>query len=237
MKKLLQTEDDSQPLFCFDLASMAEHGSMTWRVFHCLLNGLTRLLSNPAATPILLRTLTSYRTLMSCFLNKILFSDDSDLISADSGLALFQELLKRNPVLSLEGRVETELAKFIFSPQHRVTCARRAERLASLLVQYCRRNPSALVPAGWSGLDLLLSLRQVVKEPTASVRIQNLGAEEGAFLLNIELGITEASLFCYTRIYKFFNCGSMGFLLSKLLVGVLWIRFFFVNSQFRKSWS
>ena len=205
MKKLLQTEDDSQPLFCFDLASMAEHGSMTWRVFHCLLNGLTRLLSNPAATPILLRTLTSYRTLMSCFLNKILFSDDSDLISADSGLALFQELLKRNPVLSLEGGAETELAKFIFSPQHRVTCARRAERLAALLVQYCERNPSALVPAGWSGLDLLLSLRQVVKEPTASVRIQNLGAAEGAFLLNIELGITEASLFFYTRIYKFFN--------------------------------
>jgi hypothetical protein len=204
----------------FNLDSIRPHGvrheetdSLDGRVFKCLLEGLDSVTA-PAAVEGILRSITSYRSLVSGCLSRILL--DSSL-SDNIWLRLFSALNKKNIVLSRSREEQPlSLASFILSAQHCVASAQWAERLAALLIQFSRQNqeavqfsrqnsdsalfsrqnPEGAWPAAWTHLDGWLKMRQAVKTTGHSrpVRISPLGMDEASFLLTIELAISEASL-------------------------------------------
>jgi hypothetical protein len=212
-------EDDISSCFNLESDSIRPHGdrleeteSLDGRVFKCLLEGLDSVTA-PAAVEGIIRSLTSYRSLVAGCLSRILF--DSSL-SDNIWLQLFSALNRKNLVLSRSREQQPmSLASFILSAQHCVASARWAERLAALLiqfsrqnsevvqfsrqnseaVQFSRQNPEAAWPAAWTHLDGWLRLRQAVKTADHSrpVRISPLGRDEASFLLIIELAISEAS--------------------------------------------
>jgi hypothetical protein len=197
----LLKDNRSQQNSCFDLAEIREMScdgdrwetrSTAWHVLEAL-QGSLGVVASPAAAHGLLQALTSCRSLVACCLYKILFSTTD--LAEDYWLQLYVELHKKNIFLSLGHGEQMDLAGFIFSRRHNVTCARQAEQLAALLVRFCRQNPAAVVPAGWASLHTLLSLREAVRESGRAGQISPMGSEEARFLLNIELTITEVSLY------------------------------------------
>jgi hypothetical protein len=212
-------EDDISSCFNLELDSIRPNGdrhektdSLDGRVFKCLLEGLDSVTA-PAAVEGILRSLTSYRSLVAGCLSRILFDFS---LSDNIWFQLFSALNRKNIVLSRSREEQpTSLASFILSAQHCVSSARWAERLAALLiqfsrqnsevvqfsrqnseaVQFSRQNPEAVWPAAWTHLDGWLKLRQAVKtaDHSCPVRINPLGRDEASFLLTIELAISEAS--------------------------------------------
>jgi hypothetical protein len=213
-------EDDISSCFNLELDFIRPHGdrleetdSLDGRVFKCLLEGLDSVTA-PAAVEGILRSITSYRSLVAGCLSRILF--DSSLLDS-IWVQLFSALNRKNLVLSRSREEQPmSLASFILSAQHCVSSAQWAERLAALLIQlsrqnqqavqfsrqnaqaaqFSRQNPEAAWPAAWTHLDGWLRLRQAVKTADHSrpVRINPLGRDEASFLLTIELAISEASL-------------------------------------------
>jgi hypothetical protein len=176
--------------------------SLDGRVFKCLLESLDSVTA-PAAVEGILRSITSYRSLVAGCLSRILF--DSSL-SDNIWLQLFSALNNKNLVLSRSREEQpVSLANFMLSAQHCVSSARWAERLAALLIEFSRQNSDSVQfsrqnheeawPAAWTPLDGWLKLRQAVKtaDHSCQVRINPLGRDEASFLLVIELAISEAS--------------------------------------------
>ncbi len=219
LHQLMPKEDDISSCFNLELDSIRPHGdrmkgtdSLDGRVFRCLLEGLDSVTA-PAAVEGILRSITSYRSLVAGCLSRILF--DSSM-SDNIWLQLFSALNKKNLVLSRSREEQPmSLASFILSAQHCVASAEWAERLAALLIQFSRQNSEvvqfssqkseatqfsrqnsvAAWPAAWTYLDGWLKLRQAVKtaDHSCPVRISPLGGDEASFLLVIELAISEAS--------------------------------------------
>ncbi len=218
--QLMPKEDDISSCFNLELDFIRPNGdrmegttdSLDGRVFKCLLEGLDSVTA-PAAVEGILRSITSYRSLVAGCLNRILF--DSSL-SDNIWLRLFSALNTKNLVISRSREEQPmSLANFILSAQHCVASAQWAERLAALLiqfsrqnsedvqfsrqnseaVQFSRQNSEAAWPAAWTHLDGWLKLRQAVKtaDHSCPVRISPLGRDEASFLLTIELAISEAS--------------------------------------------
>ncbi len=215
LNQLMPKEDDISSCFNLELDSIRPKegiDSLDGRVFKCLLEGLDSVTA-PAAVEGILRSITSYRSLVAGCLSRNLF--DSSLPD-NIWLRLFSALNRKNLVLSRSREEQPlSLASFILSAQHCVSSAQWAERLASLLIQFSRQNqdavqfsrqnseaaqfsrqnPVAAWPAAWTHLDGWLKLRQAVKTADHSclVRISPLGKDEASFLLIIELAISEAS--------------------------------------------
>jgi hypothetical protein len=219
LHQLMSKEDDISSCFNLELDSIRPNGdrhektdSLDDRVFKCLLEGLDSVTA-PAAVEGILRSITSYRSLVAGCLNRILF--DSSL-SDNIRLQLFSALNKKNIVLARSREEQPmSLANFILSAKHCVASAQWAERLAALLIQlsrqnqeavqfsrqnseafqFSRQNSEAAWPAAWTHLDGWLKLRQAVKtaDHSCPVRINPLGKDEASFLLAIELAISEAS--------------------------------------------
>ncbi len=219
LHQLMPKEDDISSCFNLELDFIRPNGdrheetdSLDGRVFKCLLEGLDSVTA-PAAVEGILRSITSYRSMVAGCLSRILF--DSSL-SDNIWLQLFSALNRKNLVLSRNREEQPmSLANFMLSAQHCVASAKWAERLAALLIQlsrqnqeavqfsrqnsdlaqFSRQNPEAAWPAAWTHLDGWLKLRQAVKTADHSrpVRINPLGRDEASFLLVIELAISEAS--------------------------------------------
>jgi hypothetical protein len=209
LHQMMPKDDDISSSFNLELDFIRPHGdrhektaSLDGRVFKCLLEGLDRVTA-PLAVEGILRSITSYRSLVAGCLSRILF--DSSL-SDNIWLQLFSALNRKNLVLSRSREEQPmSLANFILSAQHCVASAQWAERLAALLIQFSRQNsdsalfsrqnPEAAWPAAWTHLDGWLRLRQAVKtaDHSCPVRINPLGRDEASFLLIIELAISEAS--------------------------------------------
>jgi hypothetical protein len=128
---------------------------------------------------------------MARCLSRILF----DNCPASSGsLHLLADLLKTNPQICTDSGTNIDLAGLILSREHGVESGQQMEQLIHLLFKFCELNVERMVPAGWHKLQLLVNLRQAVREPTTNtLKIPPLGIEEGNFLLNIELSITKVS--------------------------------------------
>jgi hypothetical protein len=209
LHQLMPKEDDIGSSFNLQLDCIQPSGdrleetdSLDGRVFKCLLEGLDSVTA-PAAVEGILRSKTSYRSLVARCLSRILFHSS---LSDNIWLRLFSALNRKNVVLSRSREEQPlSLASFILSAQHCVASAQWAERLAALLiqfsrqnsevVQFSRQNSEAAWPAAWTHLDGWLKLRQAVKTADHSrpVRISPLGKDEASFLLVIELAISEAS--------------------------------------------